>query len=61
MFCLRRTYRVASETKSTGYRLCQGTQAPAKKIGRHWRFERAVIENWLRDRMAGASRSESEA
>lgn len=38
--------------KSTLYKLCQEGQIPATKIGRHWRFNRDFVEQWLRERMA---------
>jgi excisionase family DNA binding protein len=37
--------------KSTLYKLCQEGQIPAAKIGRHWRFDRAVVAAWLQSRM----------
>ena len=33
--------------KSTLYKLCQESRIPAKKIGRHWRFDRATLQKWL--------------
>ena len=33
---------------STIYRLLKGKEIPAFKIGSDWRFQKAVIENWLR-------------
>ena len=35
--------------KSMLYELCQEGQIPATKIGRHWRFDRAIVENCLRE------------
>jgi len=37
--------------KSTLYKLCQGGEIPATKIGRHWRFHRAIVEGWFEERM----------
>ena len=34
--------------KSTVYKLCQNNRLPAAKIGRHWRFDRNVVEEWFR-------------
>lgn len=34
-------------SKSTLYKLCQAGKIPGQKIGRHWRFRRAVIDRWL--------------
>ena len=33
--------------KSTLYRLAQAGKVPGQKVGRHWRFHRATIEQWL--------------
>ena len=32
---------------STLYGLCRRGAIPAIKIGKHWRFERKHVENWL--------------
>jgi len=37
--------------KSTLCKLCQEGQIPATKIGRHWRFDRTVVQNWFTRRM----------
>lgn len=34
--------------KSTIYKLCQEGQIPGHKVGRHWRFHRMTIDQWLR-------------
>lgn len=36
--------------KSTVYKLAQEGTIPGKKIGRHWRFHRSVIDRWLGER-----------
>ncbi len=33
--------------RSSVYKLAQENRIPCKKVGRHWRFRRQVIENWL--------------
>ena len=33
--------------KSTVYKLCQEGKIPGQKVGRHWRFRRETIDNWL--------------
>ena len=35
-------------SKSTLYKLCQEGQVPGRKIGRHWRFSKPVIDEWLK-------------
>lgn len=37
--------------KSTLYKLCQEDQIPATKIGRHWRFQKSLVDVWLKNRM----------
>jgi excisionase family DNA binding protein len=34
-------------SKSTLYKLAQEGKVPGQKVGRHWRFHRAVIDHWL--------------
>jgi len=33
--------------KSTVYILAQERKIPAQKVGRHWRFRRETIDQWL--------------
>ena len=33
--------------KSTAYKLAQEGKIPGQKIGRHWRFLRETIDEWL--------------
>ncbi|MDY6844204.1 MAG: helix-turn-helix domain-containing protein [Thermodesulfobacteriota bacterium] len=37
--------------KSTLYRLCSEGKIPCAKIGRHWRFDRTVVESWFKDKV----------
>lgn len=37
---------------STLYKLCAEGKIPGQKVGRHWRFHRAVIDRWLGDKSA---------
>jgi excisionase family DNA binding protein len=37
-------------SKSTLYKLAQERKVPGQKVGRHWRFHRAVIDRWLGDK-----------
>jgi excisionase family DNA binding protein len=32
---------------STLYKLCAEGKVPGQKIGRHWRFHKVVIDEWL--------------
>lgn len=34
--------------KSTIYKLAQDGRLPAQKVGRHWRFHRTAIDQWLK-------------
>lgn len=40
---------------STVYRLAERREIPAHKVGRQWRFQRPVIDDWLRRRSEGRS------
>jgi excisionase family DNA binding protein len=35
-------------SKSTLYKLAQEGALPGQKIGRHWRFHRDAVDDWLR-------------
>lgn len=34
-------------SKSSLYKLAQDGQVPGQKVGKHWRFHKAVIDRWL--------------
>lgn len=34
-------------SKSSLYKLVQQGKVPGQKVGKHWRFSRAVIDGWL--------------
>ena len=33
--------------KSTLYKLAQERRLPAQKVGRHWRFHKQAVDEWL--------------
>lgn len=35
-------------SKSTLYKLAQEGALPGQKVGRHWRFHREAVDQWLR-------------
>jgi len=37
--------------KSTLYKLCSKGQIPCTKIGKHWRFEKSIIEDWFEEKV----------
>lgn len=37
-------------SKSTLYKLAQEGKVPGQKVGKHWRFKRDTIEQWLDER-----------
>lgn len=44
-------------SKSTLYKLAQEGKLPGQKVGRHWRFHREVVDEWLgRSRQLSAPR-----
>ena len=42
---------------STLYKLCADGKVPGTKVGRHWRFHKAVIDRWLGDERAKQDRA----
>jgi len=41
-------------TKKTVYRLLKQGKIPASKVGRQWRFDKASIDEWLKQKSGGA-------
>jgi excisionase family DNA binding protein len=39
-------------SKSTLYKLAQEGNLPGVKVGRHWRFHREAVDDWLKTRPA---------
>lgn len=37
--------------KSTLYKLCNKGQIPCTKIGKHWRFDRSILEAWFEQKV----------
>ncbi|MFH1628690.1 MAG: helix-turn-helix domain-containing protein, partial [Pseudomonadota bacterium] len=37
--------------KSTLYKLCSEGQIPCTKIGKHWRFDKALVQLWFEERV----------
>jgi len=37
--------------KSTLYKLAQEGKLPGQKVGRHWRFHREAVDDWLKNRV----------
>lgn len=35
-------------SRSTLYKLAQEGKLPAQKVGRHWRFHREAVDDWLK-------------
>ncbi len=42
--------------RSSLYKLAQEGKVPAQKVGRHWRFHRDVLEEWLKRGMRAGDR-----
>lgn len=43
--------------KSTLYKLAQEGKVPGQKVGKHWRFSREAIDEWLASRSSTRSAS----
>lgn len=46
--------------KSTLYKLCNDGELPGAKVGRHWRFHRETLEQWLLERTRNVSASKDD-
>ena len=45
---------------STLYKLAQDGKIPCQKVGRHWRFRKETIDNWLDERSVSTNKSASD-
>lgn len=43
-------------SKSSLYKLAQKGEVPGQKVGKHWRFRRDIIDQWLADSQAPSKR-----
>lgn len=39
---------------SSLYKLAQDAKIPCQKVGRHWRFRKATLDQWLDERRSGS-------
>lgn len=44
-------------SKSSIYKLAQDGRVPAQKVGKHWRFHKEAIDDWLKNCSRTAARS----
>lgn len=47
-------------SKSTLYKLAQEGKLPGQKVGKHWRFRKETIDEWLGERIGGEKGKEEE-
>lgn len=40
-------------SKSSLYKLVQNGRVPGQKVGKHWRFHKEVVDEWLRGTKGG--------
>ena len=45
-------------SQSSLYKLAQEGRIPCQKVGRHWRFRKASIDNWLDERKSKATQQQ---
>jgi len=38
--------------KNTLYKLCSEGRIPCTKIGKHWRFDRMLVESWFKKKVS---------
>lgn len=48
-------------SKSTLYKLAQEGSIPSQKVGKHWRFPKDAIDQWLRQRWPGTGTADADA
>jgi len=42
-------------SKSPLYKLAQKGRIPCQKVGKHWRFPKDAVDQWLRQRWSGTA------
>lgn len=47
-------------SKSTLYKLAQEGALPGQKVGRHWRFHRDAVDQWLRKELPNSGAGDSD-
>lgn len=45
---------------SSLYKLAQDGKIPCQKVGRHWRFRKETIDNWLDERSVPTNKTASD-
>ena len=50
VFDLDELTRYLKIPKSTLYKLAQEGSIPSQKVGKHWRFHKDTVDEWLRQR-----------
>ena len=45
-------------SKSSLYKLAQKGEVPGQKVGKHWRFRRDIIDQWLAERTSAVKRKD---
>jgi excisionase family DNA binding protein len=45
-------------SKSTLYKLAQNSEVPGQKVGKHWRFRRDIIDQWLAEGTSASRRKD---
>ena len=48
-------------SKSTLYKLAQEGSIPCQKVGKHWRFHKDAVDEWLRQRGPSTPTTEDDA
>ncbi len=44
-------------SRETLYKYAQSGRVPTRKVGRHWRFSRSVLDDWMNNRLSSISES----
>ncbi|MFZ5766659.1 MAG: helix-turn-helix domain-containing protein [Thermodesulfobacteriota bacterium] len=45
-------------SKSSLYKLAQKGEVPGQKVGKHWRFRRDIIDQWMAEGMSTTKRKD---
>ena len=51
--------RYLKVSEKTILRMIQNREIPAAKVSNQWRFQRAIIDNWLSERMRAVSETKT--
>jgi excisionase family DNA binding protein len=51
LLCVEEVAGYLNIPKSTLYKMCSEREIPCAKIGKHWRFDKKLVDEWFVEKM----------